>query len=103
MRRFYLLQGGKKKPDYIIRPKKQEKPIFYVEAESFNTDLYSDGQGLSQVRNWLLSRASKTDYGIATDGFQWILLKFDAASAQSKEFFKVDLRPIFLKIRKKRR
>ena len=90
--------GGKKKPDYIIRPKKQEKPIFYVEAESFNTDLYSDGRGLSQVRNWLLSRASKTDYGIATDGFQWILLKFDAASAQSKEFFKVDLRPIFLKI-----
>jgi len=90
--------GGKKKPDYTIRPINQDNPIFYVEAESFNTDLYGEGQGLWQVKNWLLSRASKTDYGIATDGFQWVLLKFDTASAQSKEFFKVDLKPIFLRI-----
>jgi type I restriction-modification system DNA methylase subunit len=90
--------GGRKKPDYTIRPKQQDAPIFYVEAEPFNTDPYSDGHGLWQVRTWLLSRASKTDYGIATDGFQWILLKFDTASAQSKEFFKVDLKPIFLRI-----
>lgn len=89
--------GGRKKPDYNIRPKNQDKPIFYVEAEPINTNLYSDGHGLWQVRNWLLSRASKTDYGIATDGFQWILLKFDTASAQSREIFKVDLKPIFLK------
>jgi hypothetical protein len=45
-----------------------------------------------------LSRASKTDYGIATDGLQWIILKFDAASAQSKEFFEVNLKPVFSKI-----
>ncbi|MCJ7760718.1 hypothetical protein MUP59_06200 [Candidatus Bathyarchaeota archaeon] len=90
--------SGRKKPDYTIRPRNQDEPIFYVEAESFNTDLYSEGHGLWQVRNWLLSRASKTDYGIATDGFQWILLKFDTASARSKEFFKVDLKPIFLRI-----
>lgn len=89
--------SGRKKPDYTIRPKNLEDPIFYVEAEPFNTDLYSEGHGLWQVRAWLLSRASKTDYGIATDGFQWILLKFDTSSAQSKEFFKVDLRPIFLR------
>jgi SAM-dependent methyltransferase len=90
--------SGRKKPDYTIRPRNQDEPIFYVEAESFNTDLYSEGHGLWQVRNWLLSRASKTDYGIATDGFQWILLKFDTASARSKELFKVDLKPIFLRI-----
>ena len=90
--------SGRKKPDYIIRPKGQENPIFYVEAEPFNSDLYSEGRGVSQVKNWLLSRASKTDYGIATDGFQWILLKFDTASAQSKEFFKINLKIIFLKI-----
>jgi type I restriction-modification system DNA methylase subunit len=88
---------GRKKPDYTIRPKNQDEPIFYVEAEPFNKDLHADGSGLWQVRNWLLSRASKTDYGIATDGFQWILLKFDTASTKSKEFFKVDLKPIFLR------
>jgi SAM-dependent methyltransferase len=89
---------GRKKPDYTIRPKNQERPIFYVEAEPFNTDLYMEGKGVSQVKGWLLSRASKTSYGIATDGFQWIILKFDDASAQSKPFFKVDLKPVFLKI-----
>ena len=60
--------GGRKKPDYTIRPVDQDKPIFYVEAEPFNTDLTSPGHGISQVNDWLLSRASKTSYGIATDG-----------------------------------
>lgn len=90
--------SGRREPDYVIRPKKQDAPIIYVEAEPINTDLYSKGHGISQVKDWLISRASKTDYGIATDGFLWILLKFDTTSAQSKEFLKVDLRPIFLRI-----
>lgn len=90
--------SGKKKPDYTIRPKNKEKPIFYVEAEPLNTDLYSKVHGVSQVKEWLLSRASKTDYGIATDGFRWIVLKFETTSAQSKDFLKIDLKPIFLKI-----
>ena len=90
--------GGRKEPDYTIRPKSKDKPIFYVEAEAINIDLNSKDHGVSQVRDWLISRASKTDYGIATDGLQWILLKFDTASAQSKEFLKLDLRPVFLKL-----
>ncbi len=90
--------SGRRKPDYTIRPQGKDKPIFYVEAEPINIDLNSKDHGVSQVRDWLISRASKTDYGIATDGFQWILLKFDTASAQSKEFLKVDLRPVFLKL-----
>jgi len=89
---------GRKKPDYTIRPKNQERPVFYVEAEPFNTDLNVEGKGVSQVKGWLLSRASKTSYGIATNGFQWIVLKFDDASAQSKPFLNVDLKPVFLKI-----
>jgi hypothetical protein len=88
---------GRKKPDYTIRPKDQ-KLIFYVEAESFNTDLRAEGRGVSQVDSWLISRASKTNYGIATDGFLWIVRKFDPASAKSKDFLKIDLRRVFLKI-----
>lgn len=90
--------GGKKKPDYTIRPISQDRPIFYIEAEPFNTDLTSTGHGISQVNDWLLSRASKTSYGIATDGFQWVLVKFEEASSKGRPFFKVDLRPIFLKL-----
>lgn len=90
--------GGRKKPDYTVRPREKEEPIFYIEAEPLNTDLNSKGRGVSQVKDWLLSRASKTDYGIATDGIRWILLKFEKSSAQSKVFLKVDLRPIFLKM-----
>lgn len=90
--------GGRKKPDYTIRPEGKDKPIFYVEAEPINIDLNSKDHGVSQVKDWLISRASKTDYGIATNGLQWILLKFDTASAQSKEFSKVDLRPVFIRL-----
>ena len=76
---------GRKAPDYVIRPKDKNKPIFYVEAESLNSDLRRKGQGISQVRSWLISKACKTDYGIATDGLQWIILKFDKAEPHNKE------------------
>jgi len=89
---------GMRLPDYVIRPEGKSTPLIYVEAESLNSDLYGKSEGIAQVNEWLLSRASKTDYGIATDGFTWIVLKFDTVSAQSKEFLKVDLRPIFLKL-----
>jgi len=90
--------SGRKKPDYTIRPKSHDEPIFYVETEPLNTDLYGKDQGTSQVKEWLLSRASRTDYGIATNGFEWILLKFDTVSVQSKEILIINLRPVFRKI-----
>lgn len=89
---------GRRLPDYVIRPKGKSLPLIYVEAEGLNSDLYGKSQGVSQVNEWLLSRASKTDYGLATDGLLWILLKFDTVSAQSKAILKIDIRPILLKI-----
>jgi type I restriction-modification system DNA methylase subunit len=88
---------GMKKTDYKIRPKNQDAPLFYVEAEPFNMNLNSVGHGISQVNDWLLSRASKTPYGIATDGFRWIILKFEEASSRARPFFTVDLKPVFVK------
>jgi hypothetical protein len=85
---------GMKTPDYKIKPVTQDKPLFYVEAEPFNTDLTSRGHGISQVNDWLLSRASKTPYGIATDGFTWVLVKFEEASSKARPIFTVDLRPV---------
>ena len=90
---------GRREPDYKIRPEKKKEPMFYVEAEPINIDLYSKGHGKSQVDNWLLSRVSETDYGIATDGLKWIIFKFDTASAKSKVLdLKIDFRPFFLKM-----
>jgi hypothetical protein len=89
--------NGRKKPDYIIRAKKRGKPAFYVEAEPLSTDLNSKDHGIAQVQEWLISRASKTDYGIATNGFKWVVLKFDDTSCRSKPILEVDLRPFFLK------
>ena len=82
----------------MIRPKERDEPLLYVEAESLNSDLKGKKEGIAQVRSWLISRASKTDYGLATDGLQWFLLKFDSASAQTKIMLKVDLRPVFIKL-----
>ena len=88
---------GTKKPDYKIKPVNQDKPMFFVEAEPFNTVLDSRGHGISQVNDWLLSRASKTSYGIATNGFEWVVLKFEEASSKSRPILNVDLRPVFSK------
>jgi hypothetical protein len=86
---------GMKNPDYKIKPIKQDEPLFYVEAEPFNTDLKSRGHGISQVNDWLISKASKTLYGIATDGFIWVLCKFEEASSKARPIHTVDLKPIF--------
>jgi type I restriction-modification system DNA methylase subunit len=92
---------GMKNPDYKIKPNNQDKPLFYVEAEPFNTDLTSRGHGISQVNDWLLSRASKTPYGIATDGFKWVLVKFEEASSKARPIFTIDLRPVFARFLQK--
>lgn len=92
-----LTPAGNRDPDYVIRPKENDDTIFYVEAEPLNTDLSSRNHGVAQVREWLISRASQTDYAIATNGFEWILLKYDAASVGIKPILKIDLRPLFSK------
>lgn len=92
-----LSPNGRKKPDYIIRARKREKPAFYVEVEPLNADLNGKDHGIAQVQEWLISKASKTEYGIATNGFKWVVLKFDDTSCQSKPILEVDLRLFFLK------
>lgn len=52
-------------------------------------------RSISQVNDWLMSRVVKTLYGIATDGFTWVLIKFDEASSKARPIYTVDLRPVF--------
>ncbi len=82
-------------PDYTITPVGNDDFHIYLEAEPMNTNLYLQNKGRGQVFQWLLSKAATTEYGIATDGIQWILVKFDGSSNQIKDIHKVDLRPVF--------
>ena len=92
--------SGIRAPDYSVYTEDPLKPLLYIEAEPFNTNLYKDvvdghKVGLGQVREWLFSRFSKTDHAIATDGFTWILVSFDPESASFREILNLDLRPLF--------
>jgi type I restriction-modification system DNA methylase subunit len=89
--------GSTRTPDYTIRPRSQTKPLFYVEAEPLNVDLRSSGHGVSQVDEWISFRSSRTDYGIATNGLDWILRKFDTVSFTSNDILQVNLRPLFIR------
>ena len=91
--------GGTRTPDYTIRPQGQNEPKFLIEAEPLNIDLRSAGHGVSQVEFWISLRSSGTNppYGIATNGLDWILLKYDTVSNRSIEVFQVNLRPIFIR------
>lgn len=81
-------------PDYTIRPQNQREPLFYVEAEPLGANLESSGRGISQVDEWISLRSSSTDYGIATNGLDWILLKYDTVTNSSRRILEVNLRPI---------
>lgn len=67
-----------------------------VEAEPLNKDLRSKNSGIAQVKEWILNKQTKTDFGIATDGFLWIMVKFDRNSMAIKELKLINLRAIFL-------
>lgn len=86
---------GTRWPDYTIVSTDDDKTVLYVEAEAINTQLYSETKGRGQIFQWLLSKAAITEYGIATDGLTWILVKFDESTNQLKDVLKVDLRPYF--------
>ena len=95
--------SGIRAPDYTVYTEGPLKPLLYIEAEPFNTNLYkdiTDGHkvGLGQVREWLFSRFSRTDHAIATDGFTWVLVSFDPESASFREILNLDLRPVFRKL-----
>ncbi len=66
-----------------------------LEAEPINKDLEATNSGASQVREWLSSKFSQTDYGIATDGLKWKLLKVSQMTKTIPAIAEVDLSPIF--------
>jgi predicted type IV restriction endonuclease len=80
-------------PDYKLIASQD----FYalVEAEPLNTNLYSEDHGVKQVENWIGNKACTTDYGIATEGFRWILIEYSLEKSKTRKIKEVDLSIFF--------
>ncbi len=67
-----------------------------IEAEPINKALDSRGHGVNQVESWLSQREFESDYGFATDGLRWILIRYDADTYTHDRIEHVDLSGIAL-------
>lgn len=67
-----------------------------IEAEPIGKGLDHSDHGLGQVREWLGRRRFRADYGIATDGIRWILVKYDPNTDGTDVLVSVDLTPAFI-------
>ena len=88
--------GSTRTPDYTIRPRGRTEPTLYVEAEPFHINLRSPNHGVSQVEFWISLKSADTDYGIATNGLDWILLKYNETTHETNTIFQVNLRPLLI-------
>jgi len=66
-----------------------------VEVEPLNKDLKRKNCGIDQIKKLILQKPIETDYGMATDGFKWILMKYDRNSHKSRNLVEIDIQPIF--------
>lgn len=67
-----------------------------VEAEPLNKPLDQEKHGLGQVCSWLEKDKFEADFGIATDGIRWVLLKYDRDTYSFDTLAEVDLQPVFV-------
>lgn len=67
-----------------------------IEAEPLNKPLDQEKHGLGQVRDWLEKDKFEADFGIATDGIRWILVKYDRDTYSFDTLAEVDLQPVFV-------
>jgi hypothetical protein len=86
-----------KKADYTLIVGNEK---ILVEAEPLNKDLNIKGSGIDQVWGCLEKRSFKADYGIATNGFTWILIKYDTDDYKLKRLLEIELRGFFQELLK---
>ena len=79
--------------DYKLKSKNDANIL--VESEPINKNLYQAGCGVKQVSGYLEIRSFRADLGIATDGFKWILIKYDTQDYRPKVLIDIDIRPFF--------
>jgi hypothetical protein len=68
-----------------------------VEAEPLNKKLDQERHGLGQVKDWLDRKKFDADFGIATDGMRWVLVKYDRDTYSYDTLAEVNLQRTFVK------
>ncbi|MBU4500947.1 MAG: Eco57I restriction-modification methylase domain-containing protein [Nanoarchaeota archaeon] len=99
----YKDPGGKTEAGEVLGEKKREidyklpvnNDMILLEAESLNHDLTAKGHGVAQVTEWLSYKTVETDFGVATNGFEWVLLKWDNNLKKVRILKTVNLLPLF--------
>lgn len=69
-----------------------------IEAEPINKPLDSRGHGIDQVESWLSQREFQTDFAFATDGIQWVFIRYDPDTYAHDRIEWVDLRDVYVSL-----
>ncbi|HET7325396.1 MAG TPA: DNA methyltransferase [Halococcus sp.] len=67
-----------------------------AEAEPLNKNLNQQKHGIGQVKDWLDTYSFGAEFGIATDGMRWVLIKFDRERYQYDTLAEINLQPVFI-------
>ena len=67
-----------------------------IEAEPINKPLESRGHGIDQVESWLSQREFQTDFGYATDGIQWVFIRYDPDTYAHDRIEWIDLQDVYI-------
>ena len=92
---------NKKEVDYIVESKSGNNIL--VESEPINKNLYQKEVGVKQMETYLELKSFRADIGIVTNGFTWILLKYDCQDYTIKILETIELRYFFVEELNKRR
>ncbi|WP_128477132.1 Eco57I restriction-modification methylase domain-containing protein [Halorussus pelagicus] len=68
-----------------------------VEAEPMNKRLDQESHGLGQVKDWLDRKKFDANFGLATDGLRWVLVKYDRDTYSYDTLAEVNLQRTFVK------
>jgi hypothetical protein len=94
-----LTDEQRQKADYLFSLREYDdiaSDRLPVEAEPLNKKLDQQKHGIGQVKDWLDTYSFGAEFGIATDGMRWTLIKYDRERYQYDTLAEVNLQPVFI-------
>ncbi|EMA55219.1 Eco57I restriction-modification methylase domain-containing protein [Halococcus thailandensis] len=94
-----LTDEQRQKADYLFSLREYDdidSDRLPVEAEPINKKLDQQKHGIGQVKDWLDTYSFGAEFGIATDGMRWTLIKYDRERYQYDTLAEVNLQPVFI-------
>ena len=94
-----LTDEQRQKADYLFSLREYDdidSDRLPVEAEPLNKKLDQQKHGIGQVKDWLDTYSFGAEFGIATDGMRWVLIKYDRERYQYDTLAEGNLQPVFI-------